>query len=118
MELSKNHINSFNSKYVKLSCKCWIWIAALTGGGYGIMGVSSPSVAAAHRVSFFIHNGYLPDRPRIICHRCNNRSCVNPEHLYDGTESDNHLDYINIMPKPRKIKRLETVDDLFNPYND
>ena len=59
----------------------------------------------AHQVSYKIHYG---DRPNglMICHKCNNRKCVNPNHIYAGTSQDNHNDR-KILVRLMKNKMLD-----------
>ena len=63
--------------------------------GYGQFGC--PKTHLSHRVSWTIHNGKIPDGLCIL-HHCDNRSCVNPAHLFSGTPQDNVRD---IMKKGR-----------------
>lgn len=70
--------------------ECWEWTAYTNACGYGAMELSRKSVLA-HRVSWVIHRGPIPDKMCIL-HSCDNPACVNPSHLFMGTRSDNMLD--------------------------
>jgi HNH endonuclease len=70
---------------------CWIWTRA-TRAGYGHLKVGRKGVSA-HRYSYELAYGSIPE-DMIICHRCNQRLCVNPKHLYAGTYKDNIQDLI------------------------
>lgn len=86
------HIKNF-WKYVKISTVrggCWEWQGS-TRNDYGVLSIKGGK-ESAHRISFFIHNGFLPTGGRIVCHRCHNKPCIRPDHLYEGTQSENQLD--------------------------
>ena len=68
---------------------CWNWTGALTRGGYGSFW-GGPE-RRAHRMSWVLRHGPIP-HGRLVLHRCNNRLCVNPEHLYLGDQYDNMRD--------------------------
>jgi hypothetical protein len=73
------------------SDECWNWAGAKDSRGYGRfhIGLSRGSTALAHRVAFALTRGYVPDA---VCHKCDNPSCCNPDHLFGGTRADNNLD--------------------------
>lgn len=75
--------------YVGLS-KCWTWTAAFRRDGYGVFGFGG-SMKAAHRVSHQLHVGDVPEGMCVL-HKCDNKKCVNPDHLTLGTLKDNHRD--------------------------
>lgn len=69
---------------------CWIWTGHTMTAGYGEMTYRGRNIGA-HRFSFLLHSGEL-EAGRCVLHTCDNRRCVNPSHLYQGTYLDNWRD--------------------------
>lgn len=86
---------------------CWNWTACLINQGYGRL-YSKNTVLLAHRVSFFLHFGEF-DSTLYVCHKCDNRRCVNPDHLFLGTAKDNAVDMVNKGRLVIPIQRGERV---------
>lgn len=69
---------------------CWIWTKAAHGGGHGVVWKNNKS-NLAHRFVYAELVGEIPDGLRVL-HRCDVKTCVNPAHLYLGTDLDNMND--------------------------
>jgi hypothetical protein len=71
---------------------CWLWTAGTNKQGYGRLHIAGKATLA-HRFSWTIANGVVPDRLCVL-HHCDTPPCVRPDHLFLGTRQDNDTDKI------------------------
>jgi hypothetical protein len=90
---------------------CWLWTGSLSGA-YGRFSFTRENEQRAHRASWVLFRGPIPDSMH-VCHKCDNPPCVNPDHLFLGTHTDNMADmarkgHVNRNPRPAGWQRHKT----------
>lgn len=90
---------------------CWEWLGGVAvAGGYGMFNEGNSKVIKAHRFSFRLAHGSLPETG-MICHHCDNPICVNPEHLYAGNAATNAIDKsVRKRTKTAKLTEEQVVE--------
>jgi hypothetical protein len=90
----KTAVERFNLQHKKMEGGCWEWTSTIDSDGYGIFGATLHDVRykRAHRFSWALHNDKPVPTYMHVCHTCDNPRCVNPAHLWLGTNEDNMKD--------------------------
>ena len=88
-------IERFERKYYPdPNSGCWLWFGSISKHGYGEFYLGEKRYERAHRASWIFKNGEIPADLHVL-HKCDVRSCVNPNHLWLGTNSDNVADMVS-----------------------
>ncbi len=99
---------------VSRSLGCWEWKGTRNNHGYGVFAPVGQKQVAAHRYMWQLVNGPIPDTA-LVLHACDNKWCVRPDHLFLGSDADNHADMVKKGRQPkgegRPYSRL-TSDDV------
>lgn len=90
---------------------CWLWTGARTSSGYGHLSVGNRTVSA-HRVAYQAFRGEVPGE-MAVCHGCDARSCINPDHLWLGTPKERAADALR-KGKRRTRKPKGTIKERIN----
>ncbi len=101
-----------NGCIIDPSTRCWNWNRAVGKNGRGVIRQGVTSAVTVYRIVWELWHGESPGKMH-VCHTCDNPRCVNPEHLFLGTKSDNQRDSIEKgrwWKTPKRLARIKLSD--------
>lgn len=109
--IEQKHIERFEEKFVpEPNSGCWIWTGCINHRGYGRFLFKGRN-HLAHRFAFVAYGGAEPGTLNVL-HRCDNPPCVNPDHMFLGTDRDNAIDMAKKGRAPATKLRREQIPQI------
>lgn len=109
-ELWERAVKSFEKDVIKQDGSCWGWKGTIHKSGYSTISTSNTrNTRLAHRISWMIHNGPIPDGLHVL-HHCDNTICTRPDHLFLGTHLDNMKDRTVKLRQPSKLTKEQVFE--------
>lgn len=105
LKYQRNPAELLSQRIKKVASGCWEYQGTINSNGYGQLAFAGRRIST-HRLSWMLFNGPIPDG-LFACHRCDNKKCVNPEHLYVGTHQDNMKDAVERRRWPNHLSKIQ-----------